>query len=63
MDASSIYFALKKPFSILKKMKNLGDSAKWCTLRELLGTVREGSNAQVAEFIGDAEVVIFDFRT
>ena len=36
---------------------------KWCTLRELLGTIREGANTQVAEFIRDAEVVIFDFRT
>ena len=29
MDASSIYFALKKPFSVLKKMKNSGDFGKW----------------------------------
>ena len=35
----------------------------WCPSRELLGTIREGANAQAAEFIGDAEVVIFDFRT
>ena len=29
MDASSIEFALKKPFSVLKKMRNLPDSEKW----------------------------------
>ena len=30
MAASSIEFALKKPFSVLKKMRNLPDSEKWC---------------------------------
>ena len=48
---------------LFRILRSLPDSEKWCTLRELLGTVKEGSNAQVAEFIGDAEIVIFDFRT
>ena len=35
MGASSVEFSLKKPFSVLKKMKNSGDSEKWCARVDL----------------------------
>ena len=56
-------FSLKKPFFVLKKIKNLADSEKWYTQVELLGTAILESYSQGFELTEEMETVEIPFRT